>query len=50
MFHIVDTAQLIYSIQKVVFDFCAGVEWITTDGTISAGSKAQCKFNLLFIS
>uniref|UniRef100_A0AC34RJD7 Uncharacterized protein n=1 Tax=Panagrolaimus sp. JU765 TaxID=591449 RepID=A0AC34RJD7_9BILA len=41
MFHIVDTAQLIYSIQKVVFDFCAGVDWIQSDGLITASSKAQ---------
>uniref|UniRef100_A0AC34FHP9 Uncharacterized protein n=1 Tax=Panagrolaimus sp. ES5 TaxID=591445 RepID=A0AC34FHP9_9BILA len=40
MFHLVDTAQLIYSVQKFIFDFLVGVDIIQSDEFLPAQSKA----------
>ncbi|KAE9548905.1 hypothetical protein FO519_007887 [Halicephalobus sp. NKZ332] len=50
MFHIVDTAQLIYSVQKVVFDFFAGIHWIEDEGGLTASAKSQFWMSFLLTS
>uniref|UniRef100_A0A7E4VYI1 Organic solute transporter alpha-like protein n=1 Tax=Panagrellus redivivus TaxID=6233 RepID=A0A7E4VYI1_PANRE len=40
LFRIIDLSQLLYSVQKIVFEFMAGIDIISSDNNLPAASKA----------